>query len=267
MKFFVFILSFSGMMLFSCGNRQEANSSSEVSFPETITCEGKYPNHLQGICTNGKDVIYWSFTDMLVKTDFKGNTIKQIAVDNHHGDLCFANGRIFVAVNLNEFNNPEGHADSWVYEYDSETLSELKRYQLPEVIYGAGAIACDGTRFIVAGGLPEGRSENYLYEYDMQFAYKRTHVLPGYTLMGIQTIAYETDRWWFGCYGNPPRMLTTDDNFRRIGQREFDCALGITKLSSDYFYIAGGPCKDGCIGFLRLARYDEETGMRFVPES
>ena len=35
-------------------------------------CEGTYRHHLQGICTNDKDAIYWSFTTALVKTDIRG---------------------------------------------------------------------------------------------------------------------------------------------------------------------------------------------------
>lgn len=27
-----------------------------------VPCEGTYPHHLQGICTNERDAIYWSFT-------------------------------------------------------------------------------------------------------------------------------------------------------------------------------------------------------------
>ena len=34
-----------------------------------VKCEGVYPHHLQGICTNKSDAIYWSFTTFLVKTD------------------------------------------------------------------------------------------------------------------------------------------------------------------------------------------------------
>ena len=37
-----------------------------------VTCEGSYRHHLQGICTDGEDAIYWSFTTTLVKTDLSG---------------------------------------------------------------------------------------------------------------------------------------------------------------------------------------------------
>lgn len=66
-----------------------------------VTCEGTYPHHLQGICVD-KDWIYWSFTTALVKTDLDGKPLKKVT--NHHGDLCFYDGKIYVAVNLGKFN-------------------------------------------------------------------------------------------------------------------------------------------------------------------
>lgn len=57
-------------------------------------CEGFYTNHLQGICTDGGEAIFWSWTDVLVKTDRRGRLLKQVRVSNHHGDLCFLEGRV-----------------------------------------------------------------------------------------------------------------------------------------------------------------------------
>jgi hypothetical protein len=57
-----------------------------------------------------------------VKTNLDGKLLKQVPVVNHHGDLCFHDGKLFVAVNLGKFNDPKGNADSWVYVYDAKTL-------------------------------------------------------------------------------------------------------------------------------------------------
>ena len=43
-------------------------------------CEGTYPRHLQGICTDGKSGIFWCWTDALVKTDLDGRLLKQVPV-------------------------------------------------------------------------------------------------------------------------------------------------------------------------------------------
>src|SRR5690242_11007540 len=108
---------------------------------QPVACEGAYPHHLQGVCTNENDSIYWSFTTKLVKTDRTGKVVKVVDVANHHGDLCFHEGKIYVAVNFGKFNDSKGNADSWVYVYDASDLSLLAKYRTPEVFHGAGGIA------------------------------------------------------------------------------------------------------------------------------
>jgi hypothetical protein len=208
-----------------------ASRDSASSGIQSTKCEGVYPGHLQGICTDERDAIYWCWTDTLVKTDARGHVLKQVKVAKHHGDLCFHDGKVYVAVNLGQFNLPAGHADSWVFVYDGATLVELARHPVPEVVHGAGGIGYHDGRFIVVGGLPTGVKENYLYEYDKQFAFQQRHVLAsGYTLMGIQTAAFANGAWWFGCYGVGSVLLRTDSRFELTGRWQFDAALGIVGL-------------------------------------
>lgn len=199
--------------------------------PGPIQCEGTFPQHLQGICTDGKRSIYWSWTDALVRTDLKGREVRRTPAPSHHGDLCHHDGRVYVAVNLGKFNLPAGHAESWIYVYDAETLAELGRHRVPEVVHGAGGIAHHDGKFIVVGGLPEGTPENYLYEYDDRLVFQRRHTLrSGFTLMGIQTVARAVGSWWFGCYGQPRILLRADDAFRMTGRWKSDAAYGIVGL-------------------------------------
>ena len=44
--------------------------------PADVHCAGDYQHHLQGVCTNEVDAIYWSFTTELVKTDQRGKSTK-----------------------------------------------------------------------------------------------------------------------------------------------------------------------------------------------
>lgn len=76
---------------------------------------------------------------------------------NHHSDLCFHNGQIYVAVNLAKFNDPKGNADSWIYVYDANSLEETAQHAVKEVFHGAGGIGVRAERFFVVGGLPDGR--------------------------------------------------------------------------------------------------------------
>jgi hypothetical protein len=233
-----------------------------------VACDGVYPRHVQGVCTNGKDAIYWSWTTELVKTDVDGRVLKKVEALNHQGDLCYHDGKIYVAVNLGKFNQPAGMADSWVFVYDADSLAELSRHPVPELVHGAGGMAWNGNRFLIIGGLPPGTDENYLYEYDAQLKFVKRHVLDsGYTLMGIQTVEYADGSWWFGCYGKPTVLLRADDQFRLTGRWTFNASVGIIHLGGDRFLVAENTVEKG-VGNrarLRAARADAKAGLVLEP--
>jgi len=220
-----------------------------------VALSGAYPGHLQGVCTNGRDAIYWSMTTNIVKTDLSGNIIGQITVASHHGDLCCVDDKVYVAVNLGLFNDPEMRSDSWIYVYSSEDLSLLTRHRVAEVVYGAGGIAFGDGRFIVVGGLPEGAGENAIYEYDGDFrASRRIGLATGQTYKGIQTATFDGDHWWFGCYGRPDFMevlIRTDRRFGSIEKFAFDASTGIVPLDRETVLVARAACgKDSCVARL-----------------
>lgn len=233
-----------------------------------VKCGGSYKHHLQGVCTN-KDAIYWSFTTTLVKTDWKGKLLKKIPVLNHHGDLCFHGGKLYVAVNLGKFNDPKGNADSWVYVYDAGTLKEIARHETQEVFHGAGGIGVRNGNFYIVGGLPSGYQENFVYEYDHKLKFVKKHVIKsGHTHLGIQTATYAHDRWWFGCYGDPKTLLVTNADFEMKGRYKHDCSLGIEQLSGRLLLVANGRCVSGkgCTGTVQTAFPDKKDGIRYRVE-
>jgi hypothetical protein len=233
-----------------------------------VTCEGTYQHHLQGICVDG-EAIYWSFTTTLVKTDLNGKLLMKVPVTNHHGDLCFHEGKLYVAVNLGKFNDPKSNADSWVYVYDAASLKEITRHEVQVVFHGAGGIGFHDGHFFVVGGLPDGVEENYAYEYDGQFKFVKKHVIKSrHTHLGIQTATFANDRWWFGCYGDPKILLVTDADFQMKGRYEFDCSLGIEGLPDGRLLSAIGRCeKDkGCTGSVQVAAPDEKTGLKLLEQ-
>lgn len=235
----------------------------------TVICEGDYKHHLQGVCTNGHDAIYWSFTTDLVKTDLSGTVTASVPVANHHGDLCFHKGRLYVAVNLGKFNDPDGNADSWVYVYDAESLKLLAKHETQEVFHGAGGIGVKDDHFFVVGGLPDGVKHNYVYEYDDKMTFQRRHVIDsGWTQLGIQTAAWHDGAWWFGCYGRPQILLKTDADFQMLGRFEFDASLGIAGVGKNRLLVAKGPRTKTkrCLGSLHPARPSQEHGLEFTPQ-
>ena len=229
----------------------------------SVECEGAYTHHLQGICTNDAESLYWSFTTTLVRTNTDGKVIKKVEVGNHHGDLCHVDGKIYVAVNFGRFNDPEGNADSWVYVYDATDLSLMSKHEVQELFHGAGGIGYRDGRFFVVGGLPDTVQENDVYEYNERFEFVKRHVVKsGHTHLGIQTATFAHGKWWFGCYGDPRILLITDPTFTLLGRHEFDCSLGITGLPEGLL-SASGACEGKCTGAARHVLPDQETGVRF----
>lgn len=245
-----------------------ADEAKRAAF-HAVACEGSYPKHLQGFCTDEHNAIFWCFTTTLVKTDADGRVLKQVPVASHHGDLCYKDGRVYVAVNLGKFNEPAGKENSWVYVYDAKTLAEIARHPVPETVHGAGGMAYHDGKFIIIGGLPPGVNENYVYEYDETFRFQKRHVLAsGYTLMGIQTVTHADGAWWFGCYGKPAVLLRSDEKFQFTGKWEFNASVGIAPISGGRFLIAQNTSVKGADGKTNsntarvvVARPDEKAGL------
>lgn len=252
------------LMLFALSGAAGQDAPTANGF-RSVRCEGAYPQHLQGVCADERDALFWSFTTRLVKTDPRGKLLKEISVESHHGDLCYAEGKLYVAVNLGKFNEPEGKADSWIYVYDASDLSLKARHAVPQAVHGAGGIAFHDGRFMVVGGLPPQVPENYVYELDRDLRFVRRHTLAsGYTLMGIQTAAFADGHWWFGCYGDPKTLLKADAGLSKVQRSEFDGSLGIVPLGAGRFLIGrdtNEPGK-GHVGRLLLAEADPLQGLR-----
>lgn len=231
---------------------------------DAVKCEGDYQHHLQGVCTDNAAAIYWSFTTELVKTDRQGRVLKKIPVANHHGDLCFSDEKIYVAVNLGRFNDPQGNADSWVYAYDARTLDLVAKHETQEVFHGAGGIGTMNGHFYVVGGLPDGVEENYVYEYEAEFQFVKKHTIKSkWTHLGIQTATFHDGIWWFGCYGSPAILLKTDADFNLTGRHEFNCSLGIIGVGPNQLMFAKGPRNPAGrhLGSLHFAAPDAKRGL------
>ncbi|MDQ3393359.1 MAG: hypothetical protein M3512_04510 [Bacteroidota bacterium] len=232
-----------------------------------IACEGVYKGHLQGVATNGSYAIFWSWSDAIVKTGLDGKIIQKVSAPYHQGDLCFYDGKVYVAVNLGKFNEEEGQADSWIFVYDDNSLKEVARHKVKELVHGAGGIAFYNNKFIVVGGLPAGHERNYLYEYDINFNFKKRHLVQsGYTYKGIQTAAFINGDLWFGCYGKPHIVIRTDKQFKNIRQYEFDASLGFIGLTDGNFLVGQNEFTEGegYRGSLVMVEYGKEGSFKVV---
>ncbi|WP_233207351.1 MULTISPECIES: hypothetical protein [Pirellulaceae] len=249
------------------GQQAEAAETEKTLLPfHAIDCQGTYRGHLQGVCCDSAGGVYWSFTDRLVKTDTEGQILVAVDAPSHQGDLCYRDGKVYVAVNLGQFNQPAGKADSWVFVYDAETFKEISRHDVSEVVHGAGGMDDYEGHFYVIGGLPPGTNENYAYEYDANFKFVQRHVIEsGYTLMGIQTATFHDGHWWFGCYGKPAELIRTSPEFKEVKRWPYDAALGIIGVGPGKFLIGRDTnTKQGHVGKLVPAVVSDESGLKDV---
>lgn len=225
-----------------------------------IICEGQYKLHLQGVAGNGVDRIYWSFTDVLVKTDAAGTVLAKVDVPRHHGDLCLAGDKLYVAWS-NKFNSPG--ADSKIYVYNAEDLSLLEIVPVKEVIFGAGGVEHLDGHFYVIGGLPPGYEENTVYEYDSEWKYVTSHTLPsGYTNLGIQTVCFHDGFFWFGCYtvAKKKGLIRTDRDFNIVGIYDISPSIGLIGWGEGRFLMAKHFGEKYQAKLVPVAA-DEETGL------
>lgn len=222
---------------------------------EKIACGGEYGGHLQGVATDGTH-LYWSFTRQIVKTDLTGKPLVVRDAPGHQGDLCVKDGVVYVAVNRGRFNYEDG-AVSEVMAYDAGSLEPAGVWTLPEMVHGAGGMTWRGERFFVVGGLPATHECNYIYEYTADFKFVKRHDLPtGFTLMGIQTAAYEDGRFLFGiygCHGNPGGVIEVDDDFSGFVSYTGEGCVGILRLDGHYYVgvVGRNPETRGHLGQIR----------------
>lgn len=216
---------------------------------EKIVCEGSYGGHLQGVATDGES-IFWSFTVKLVKTDLKGRILAEIDVPSHHGDLCVKDGVVYVAVNRGRFNF-EDRGVSEVCAYAAKDLAKVGCWPLPMCGHGAGGMTHADGRFFVVGGLPATHECNYVYEFTEDFKLVNRHDLQtGFTLMGIQTAAYEDGRFLFGiygCTGDPSGVLDCPRDLTSFVRHVGPGCIGILKLGGAYW--TGSTWKHAKAGF------------------
>ena len=248
------------------------HGSTDTLGSNPVACQGRYPDHLQGVCADEHNNLFWSFTTVLVKTDSTGTVLTQAKVPPHHGSPCYTAGRLYVPVNLTVFNDASQPADSWIYVYDPAHLTLLSRHRAAEVVYGAGGMAFHDGRFLVVGGLPEGYRENYLYQYDAELRFLReVRLKSGYTRKGIQTAVFGDGYWWFGCYASPGEtevLLRCDERLGSVSRFPFDCSLGILKAGRGYLVArSDGACTPhaGCSGTLLPAVPRATSGLALAP--
>ena len=212
-----------------------------------IKCDGSWSGHLQGVAFDGKDKLYWVFNRHLVQTETNGKLInatmlkKEAGKLNHGGSPCYANGKIYVPYCGSSFNKELNGNPSYnfIQVYDEKDLSLLKSYSIPDLVYGAGAITFADGNFFVAGGRPANMPGNTVYEYSPEFKLLKKHPLEFNSHLGIQSMTFDGENFWFGCYSvRSGAAFRTGRDFKVNGYYDFHGAYGMIPLNERKMVLA-----------------------------
>ena len=236
-----------------------AEVAPKLKYGTRIVCRGEYPGHLQGIATDGK-AIYWVFSRNVVKTGLDGKVLAKTVVPTHGGDPCWYRGRLYVPVCGSGFNRklkPGAVSKNYVYVFDAK-LKLLEKRHIPELEYGAGAVAERGGHFFVAGGRPKDLPGNTVYEYDGDFKLVRRHEIAFDSLKGIQMIEFAFGKWYFGCYGTNGLTIEADENFRVLRKVRPNTSVGMIPLANNLVLVGrntAGKVHNRHRAFVRVMRF------------
>ena len=212
-----------------------------------IKCEGSWSGHLQGVTFDGKDKLYWVFNRHLVQTGTDGKLINATMLKNeagkldHGGSPCYAGGKIYVPYCGSGFNAELNGKPSYnfIQVYDEKDLSLITSYSIPDLVYGAGAIACADGKFFVTGGRPANMPGNTVYEYSPEFKLLKTHHLEFNSHLGIQSMTFDGENFWFGCYSvRSGAAFRTGRDFKVNGYYNFHGAYGMIPLNARKMVLA-----------------------------
>jgi len=179
--------------------------------------------HVQGFA-KGKEHMYFSFTDTMVKTTMEGTIRCQVEVEGGHlGDCDYYDGKIYASYGAYPKN---GEAVEWsdfeVWVFDVKDLHLIERIPLtkcreyifdPDDVRGFRGV--DGTTIapdpvtgepkIFTAALLKGeeRFGSLILQFGMDGSFERDHYIPiGNTNLGFQNLDYcwETGEFWTTTY-------------------------------------------------------------------
>ncbi|OGV66550.1 MAG: hypothetical protein A3K19_23845 [Lentisphaerae bacterium RIFOXYB12_FULL_65_16] len=218
----------------------------ELPPAEIVSGDAKYAGHLQGICCD-EDAVYWSFTAVILKTDYAGKTLLEVPISAHAGDICMHDGKIYIAQALS------GKADiektggkSWVVVMDT-SLNEVKRYAIPDTPHPDGITFLDGSFYI--GEDKYGKDPhpiNVVNQYDANFTLQKTHTFEiGTTQYGVQTMGTALGHLWMGFYMNPRKH-------------------GIVRFDKNMTFVEGFPSPNVSVGICAAPARFSGAKPRFL---
>ncbi len=256
--------------------------------------------HMQGFAADLQaQVMYWSFTDTVIKTDLRNNILAQATIaDGHVGDIAYDNGTVYAT--LLGCPLPDHSRDDWtgfyLLEFD-ESLHLRQKTELLQVqnwfdhqndctrnpfgINGVDGItiapfACGEKKILLGAGIcnrPDCNCQIILqYSFHENHTYERLYSFSvGNTIFGIQNLTYDnqTDSCWFTCYAKESpwhceeTLFHVDIKKEQVTEKwKFDSPYGLACLNDGYFLTSREAGEYGSkSGEALLARENKNYGL------
>ena len=137
--------------------------------PLIINSDASYPSHLQGVAAD-ETGLYFSFTDVLVKTDYTGKVLKEFKYVSHMGDLCIVDGDLFVVMQFRSQPHriANGNRKSAVLQFSKDLV--LKKIHPLDIPWGVDGITfCNGKFYMSPDFGKEPKIETGIMLFDRNF--------------------------------------------------------------------------------------------------
>ena len=188
-----------------------------------------YVSHLQGIAAD-EEHIYWSFTRVLVKSDYTGKVKTETPLIFHSGDICIAEGDIYVAT---DHRPKEKHpTQSAVYRYGKD-LKLKKVYPIyPAEIKIEGITFYKGKFYIGVGGnqAPHRKNDILVCDREMKLLKRISVDIGRDTKFGVQNLFVVNDRIGGGFYTTGDGVLLDPETLEVTGSFPLKPTEGIAQL-------------------------------------
>ena len=201
--------------------------------PDTdeIVLPGDYPGHLQDVCWDGAQALYWAQTTYLIKTDLKGDIVRQVAVDEHNAGLQLRDGKLYVAVCVLQNKTggkttPACRVQIDVHDAESLALLETIKTDINDRS-GSLCILDDGSFLVGCLRHPELAPDEVRFHHvarDGRLVKSYVQKLDHPVKLGIEVIKRRGDRYFLCIYGHADVEL--DKDFRRVRTHDFRGSCG-----------------------------------------
>ena len=185
--------------------------------------------HIQGICVSD-EALYFSHQKGIFKVDWSGKVIKHVNTENHTGDICYYNGRVYSAIACYD---PKLRGRGAIQEFSSD-LEALRRYDLPFPIDGITQM--NGFFYFGVGpNPPRAHRGNRLGKIAADFSGEITFLKidHGYdTRFGCQAITSYGDLLFISFYGakTPMESAVFDKDGKLVKVLKFSASKGFAAL-------------------------------------